>query len=436
MTQHFVQQDLKKWLHEDVGLFFPSSTSSLVDIFRIQFPYYDFTPHHEVASLECWILAQRPRLIVFDGLHLTTLAENEIKSLRETLSHWSIHSLIVSESLEEIKKWRNHAWPKVHFFHGNIRAKTLHNKLLAIVSEQRVLESPCVAVISDKPYLLSHVGMLLRHYGIHMMSLSDPSAENIMSPLACDHPEVLIWDVSCLADNGGALYHQLAQIKNPQNFSIFLVSETKQFPKNSWWLSDGIKHEIYFPENFNELMKKVSEVISKNRKIELQICRDTCTGLYVAATLIDVVEKEMSLAAKRGEEFALLRFQIDHIRELEEKYGSIFTHGLERNISFFIQNRVRASDFVAQGNRGEIFVLLPRVSQEGAHLIGQRLCHLFSKEGAFKDSADHLFKPHMNYKAYSYPHDIKDIEELKKIVYREDKKESETLNEVDQLLYR
>ncbi len=412
MSLEIEGKDLKKWLTEDIGVYSENSLIHHLTSLEEIYPYR-FSNYSDLNEFHCWILAQRPQMVIIEGKLLDGRGEGELVCLKETLARWGIISLIVCDSLNEIRCHRNSGWPLAHFFRGPVVKKDFQDKVINILNERYTSYQPCIGVISKKTYLLSHLEMLLRNYGIRIKILS--LINDIQNPIQCDHPEALLCDFSELENGGESLLNEINEFTTPFVLPVFMVSEEKGGAIPEKILKyNHVKPVVYSVENFDFLLYELLETIYEKRRLRLEICRDQKTGLFLRDTFIQVAKKEQTLALRRGEEFSILKLALASLNAYTDKFGEIFTHSLEMTLGLFVQNRVRSSDFIAQGKKGEILVLLPRIGRRLATLIGERLCHRFAQEASFQDNGllSTLFKPELVYQAFSYPHDFRTSDDL------------------------
>lgn len=411
MSLEIKGKDIKKWLTEDIGVYSENALvhhlSPLEEIYPYRFSHYS-----DLNEFHCWILSQRPQMVIIEGKLLDEKGSDELVRLKGTLNQWGIISLIVCDSVNEIRSRRNSGWPLVHFFHGPVVEREFQDKVISILNERHISYQPCIGVVSQKLYLLSHLEMLLRNYGIRLKMIS--LMDDIRDPIQCDHPEALLWDFSELEKGGWNLLDEVSKMTHPFIIPTFVVSEDQggQIPKKILKISH-VKPAVYSTQHFDLLLYELLETIYEKRRLRLEICRDQKTGLFLRDTFVQVAKKEQAMALRRGEEFSILKLALGLLETCTHKFGEIFTHSLEMTLGLFVQNRVRSSDFIAQGKKGEILILLPRIGRRLATLIGERLCHKFVQEASFQENGlSTEFKPQLTYQAFSYPHDIRNSDDL------------------------
>lgn len=400
---------------EDIGIYSSLPLKPLLEPL-FQGHAYQFTSHNNIEHLQCWLLSTRPQLIIFESKFLAESSPPDLESLKETLQKWGVISLILANSIEEIQMWRERKWPAVQFFRGPPSGRSLKKKMVNLLKERLLLERPRVAVFSEKPYLLSHLESVMRNYGVSMIPIPQTDSKEMLVSLACEHSDVLLWDITFMDKTGEKLYADLRNCPLSSQLPVYLISEEKDPSVTHWWKKTDVDPHIYHADKVGDLVSRISETIFKNRRIKLRECRDQRTGLYLRDTFLAIAEREISLSGRSGQEFSVIKLSMGNLNKAKEKFGSIFAQELEMNLGLFIQNRVRSSDFVAKGKSGEILVLFPRLDRHLATLVGERLRQSFSKAATFQDGTSHQFDPQLHYEIYCYPHDVQNLEELEQAV--------------------
>ncbi len=397
----------QKWFAEDIGIYSTIPVAPLLTSLESEF-FYRLSSHTDLQAFHCWILSQRPQMIIVQAKLLSKASHEELQSLRNTLNTWGILTLLLAETVEEIRNWRASLWPRAHFYLGDLSEQTLKKKTLYLMNERMLLEEPSVLMLSRRPYLLSHFEGALRCYGIRLHVYPN-AEEEFFSMLALDHPEALLCDVE-LEDSQQLISMVTENYISSSPFPIFMLSEEEQPKKNG--------ETIFSPQESEKLLKLLIDAIYEKRQKRLTFCRDQKTGLYLKEAFFDVTEREMAISQRRSEEFSIVKLKLFSMAGLEKKYGPIFVSFLQTHLNTFIRNHVRATDFVAQGDGGEVLVLFTRVGKPVATLIGERLCHQFSKEATFRENAESVFQPSLGYEVVTYPHDFHKIDELREALVR------------------
>ena len=152
----------------------------------------------------------------------------------------------------------------------------------------------------------------------------------------------------------------------------------------------------------------ITEDVTKQRQLEdhlrQQAARDPLTGLANYRRLVEVLDMEIKRSERTGREFALLLFDLDGLKQINDRHGHLIgSHALCRvadALSF-----CRDIDTAARYGGDEFAVVLPETGVEAANQVAQRIC-----EGIANDGMEPLLSVSIGVAVY--PHDGERIEAL------------------------
>ncbi len=101
--------------------------------------------------------------------------------------------------------------------------------------------------------------------------------------------------------------------------------------------------------------------------------RDRLTGIYNRGAFDDRLQSELSASRRRGTPLALLLFDIDHFKRLNDTHGHQAGDAVIRAVAQSAQATVRAEDVLARYGGEEFAVILRAVSARSAIVMGERL---------------------------------------------------------------
>ena len=87
--------------------------------------------------------------------------------------------------------------------------------------------------------------------------------------------------------------------------------------------------------------------------------RDTLTGLYNRAYLLNQIGVLAERSAAQGVGLAVLMLDIDHFKQINDRYGHLAGDGVLRQVAAVIRESTRAEDLVARFGGEEFVVVLP-----------------------------------------------------------------------------
>src|SRR5262245_61193696 len=101
--------------------------------------------------------------------------------------------------------------------------------------------------------------------------------------------------------------------------------------------------------------------------------RDRLTGAYNRGAFDDRLSSEFSNSRARGTPLALLLFDIDHFKRLNDTYGHPGGDAVLREVVQAVQRVLRAEDVLARYGGEEFAVILKNVSSSSVHVMAERV---------------------------------------------------------------
>jgi diguanylate cyclase (GGDEF)-like protein/PAS domain S-box-containing protein len=128
----------------------------------------------------------------------------------------------------------------------------------------------------------------------------------------------------------------------------------------------------------------ITEDVTKQRQLEdhlrQQAARDPLTGLSNYRHLAEVLDMEVKRSERTGREFALLLFDLDGLKEINDRYGHLIgSHALCRVAD--VLSFCRDIDTAARYGGDEFAVVLPESGVEAANQVAQRICDSIADDG-------------------------------------------------------
>ncbi len=152
----------------------------------------------------------------------------------------------------------------------------------------------------------------------------------------------------------------------------------------------------------------ITEDVTKQRQLEdhlrQQAARDPLTGLANYRHLAEVLDMEIKRSERTGREFALLLFDLDGLKQINDSHGHLIgSHALCRVAD--VLSFCRDIDTAARYGGDEFAVVLPETGPEAANHAAQRICDSIANDGM-----EPLLSVSIGVAVY--PHDGKSLETL------------------------
>jgi diguanylate cyclase (GGDEF)-like protein/PAS domain S-box-containing protein len=128
----------------------------------------------------------------------------------------------------------------------------------------------------------------------------------------------------------------------------------------------------------------ITEDVTKQRQLEdhlrQQAARDPLTGLANYRHLTEVLDMEIKRSERTGREFALLLFDLDGLKQINDRYGHLTgSHALCRVAD--VLSFCRDIDTAARYGGDEFAVVLPETGAEAASQVAHRICDSIAHDG-------------------------------------------------------
>ena len=163
-------------------------------------------------------------------------------------------------------------------------------------------------------------------------------------------------------------------------------------------------------ENGNlEAYEIIVEDVTRQRELEdhlrRQAARDSLTGLANYRQLVDVLDSELKRSKRTNREFAMLFFDLDRLKLLNDRFGHITGSQALCRLADVLFSCCRDIDTPARFGGDEFAVVLPETNAEAAKLVAQRICESVAND-------DKGPKISASFGIAVYPQDGETIEQL------------------------
>lgn len=126
-------------------------------------------------------------------------------------------------------------------------------------------------------------------------------------------------------------------------------------------------------------LQDANEVIRKqNRQLQQQAVRDGLTGLYNHIHFQKLFAHQFYLAKRHVHPFALLMFDIDFFKEVNDSYGHQVGDIVLKKFAELVQTKIRQTDIWARYGGEEFMLALPDTCEEGALNIAEKIRELIA----------------------------------------------------------
>lgn len=122
--------------------------------------------------------------------------------------------------------------------------------------------------------------------------------------------------------------------------------------------------------NFNELMSIAEHLIKEK---DYFASTDLLTGAYNRYRFTELFEIELQRVKRYGGAVALILFDIDHFKSINDTYGHAIGDFILKEIANLVRNTIRSNDVLVRWGGEEFMILAPHTGDEAAELA-EKLC--------------------------------------------------------------
>ena len=115
------------------------------------------------------------------------------------------------------------------------------------------------------------------------------------------------------------------------------------------------------------------------KRIQELTITDDCTNLYNSRYFNYMVDAELSRSKRYNYEFAVIFFDLDRFKAVNDTHGHLCGSRLLREIGDLAKQNLRDIDTAYRYGGDEFIILLPQTSKDAAILVAKRLCALLNR---------------------------------------------------------
>ena len=109
---------------------------------------------------------------------------------------------------------------------------------------------------------------------------------------------------------------------------------------------------------------------------------DSLTGLANHRRLLEIMESEIQRSRRTGRSFAVLLFDLDGLKKINDKYGHLTGSRAIKRLGNVLRTNSRSIDNAARFGGDEFALILPESGQGEAEPVAQRICERLANDGS------------------------------------------------------
>ncbi len=208
-----------------------------------------------------------------------------------------------------------------------------------------------------------------------------PSSELDLKELQGKAYEVVVMDLRKSRSQGFRLLKRLLQAQ-PWTSVIMLAKNAGQTARQTA-RQKAIQRGAYFyltqplSENTLDLVLRNgverARVLAENRALKDKVIFDDQTEAFNRRYMEMYLDEEIERSSRYDHPFSILFLDLDHLKEINDRYGHIYGSKVLRSVAILLRGRLRKSDKIFRFGGDEFVVSLPETDSQQALVVVQRL---------------------------------------------------------------
>ncbi len=116
-----------------------------------------------------------------------------------------------------------------------------------------------------------------------------------------------------------------------------------------------------------------AQVLAENRALKDKVIFDDQTEAYNRRYMEMYLDEEIERSSRYDHPFSILFLDLDHLKEINDRYGHIYGSKVLRSVAILLRGRLRKSDKIFRFGGDEFVVSLPETDSQQALVVAQRL---------------------------------------------------------------
>lgn len=239
-----------------------------------------------------------------------------------------------------------------------------------------------ILVVDDSWESREVISSILTTNAEYLLSMAE-NGEEALHKLETQSFDLVITDISMPVMDGLELLDHLSKEK-PSLPVITFTGFGDLFGVKA--LERGAEDCIFKPFDARDFKLRVAKVLKyshmkryqdlleqKNKELHQLSVTDHLTQLYNRHYMQDILQREFARAKRYRNKLSCLIIDIDHFKEVNDKYGHLQGDYVLRELAGLIRNTSREVDIPCRYGGEEFLLLLPETDRRGAECLADRL---------------------------------------------------------------
>jgi len=176
---------------------------------------------------------------------------------------------------------------------------------------------------------------------------------------------------------GLGLIERILRIRPQTSVVLMAAHHSRESGRNA--MKRGVFHYLVKPVGQETLEIVVrsclerSRLLRQNAELQRKTIQDDLTAAFNRRYLDAYLDEELERGRRYGRTLSILFFDLDHLKDVNDRYGHLAGSRVLREVAQLIQGKLRKCDRIFRYGGDEFVVTLPETGTEGAFCAAHRL---------------------------------------------------------------
>lgn len=238
-----------------------------------------------------------------------------------------------------------------------------------------------ILVVDDNPDNLEVIATRLRFRGYEVEEVTN--GEDALRAVGHHPPDLVLLDVMLPGIDGYEVARRIKADPSLPFIPVILVTARDSTQDKVAGLDAGADDYLTKPINFPEMEARVrsmlrikrlqDELAEKNQELAQLSISDGLTGLYNHRHLQEVVHEEFERAKRTGETLAVVMFDLDHFKRVNDTRGHQMGDRVLQEMAEILRRTAREIDKLGRYGGEEFIAVLPDTGIDDAVTFAERV---------------------------------------------------------------
>lgn len=249
-------------------------------------------------------------------------------------------------------------------------------KLDTLTSEPEIIPHK-ILIIEDLKNISQYIGMILEKAGMETRIENNPL--NVLNVLNEFQPDLILMDVYMPECSGPELARVIRQLESFVSTPIVYLSGERDLMKQLDAIKQGGDDFLSKPIHPNHLVMSVVSRIERFRILRSYMVKDSLTGLFNHATILEQLTQEVAQAKRQEGKMTFAMIDLDHFKVVNDTYGHSTGDRVLISLARLFKQRLRSSDVVGRYGGEEFSIIFPDTDIKSAMTVIDEMRVSFSE---------------------------------------------------------